>query len=110
MVITPICDDDGNLTGFSKVTRDASGRRAAEQRFKALLEAAPDAMVVVNQGGEIVLLNVQAEKTVRIPPRRTARAEGQEHHPRGLCGAADRGRHCAVRRRRWRSRSAPGSS
>jgi PAS domain S-box-containing protein len=62
VVITPIYDDDGKLTGFSKVTRDASGRREAEQRFKALLEAAPDAMVVVNQGGEIVLLNLQAEK------------------------------------------------
>jgi PAS domain S-box-containing protein len=69
VVMTPIYDDGGKLSGFSKVVRDISVRKDAEKhlaqmesRYRGLLEAAPDAMVVVSQGGQIVLLNVQAEK------------------------------------------------
>ena len=60
--LTASRDVTGALRGFSVISRDLTENTESETKYRGLLEAAPDAMVVVNQSGEIVLLNVQAEK------------------------------------------------
>jgi PAS domain S-box-containing protein len=62
LVITALRDQAGKLIGYSEISQDMTERVMSEAKYRGLLEAAPDAMVVVNQDGEIVLLNVQAEK------------------------------------------------
>jgi PAS domain S-box-containing protein len=60
--LTALRDHAGNICGLTKISRDLSESKESDARYRGLLEAAPDAIVVIDQGGEIVLLNLQAEK------------------------------------------------
>jgi PAS domain S-box-containing protein len=58
--LSPLETPEGTLV--TSAIRDITDRKKAELKFRALLEAAPDAMVIVDQFGKIVLANAQTEK------------------------------------------------
>jgi len=58
--LSPLQTEDEMLV--SSAIRDISARKKAEDKFKELLESAPDAMVIVGKDGRIQLVNAQTEK------------------------------------------------
>lgn len=70
--------------------RHAEQGLAAERRFRLVVEAAPNAMVMVNQAGEIVMANAQAERLFGYaraellgqPAELLVPARFRGHHPR----------------------------
>lgn len=62
IVITALFDANGKLDGYSKITKDMTDRKRLEERFRRVVEAAPNAMVMVNSGGRIEMVNAQTER------------------------------------------------
>lgn len=58
--LSPLETEEGTLV--SSAIRDITERKKSEEKFKGLLESAPDAVVIVDRSGRILLINSQTEK------------------------------------------------
>jgi PAS domain S-box-containing protein len=113
IMLSPLESAEGMLV--TAAVRDISVRKTAEKvlaqmegKYRGLMEAAPDAMVVVNQGGEIVLLNLQAEKQFGYRRDELLGQRVTNIIPEGFAGSSPT--ICVPPRMPWRRRSAPASN
>jgi PAS domain S-box-containing protein len=90
--LSPLATEEGTLV--MSAVRDISDRKRADQKFRGLLESAPDAMVIVGRDGNITLVNSQVERLfgyeraellgqpveLLVPPRFRANHPGHRSH------------------------------
>src|SRR5829696_1244813 len=53
---------DGTVAGFVAISRDITARKRADERFRLAVEAAPAAMIMVDQRGAIVMVNALTDQ------------------------------------------------
>ncbi len=58
----PIYDANNKIFAICGISTDITARKRAEQRFIALLDSAPVAIVIVNEKGEIELVSAESER------------------------------------------------
>ena len=66
-VITSLFDQSEKLQGYTEITKDMTERKRLEERFRQVVESAPNAMVMINSKGCIEMVNLQTEKLFDYP-------------------------------------------
>jgi PAS domain S-box-containing protein len=73
-VVTPIFDEDNKLRGFTKIARDITERKQAEEavreaavRLKAIVETAVDGIITIDEHGIVESINPAAERVFDYP-------------------------------------------
>ena len=62
IVITAMRDEQRRLIGFANVTRDVTERVLAAEQLRVALESLPSGMIMIDNQGRIVLVNVHVEQ------------------------------------------------
>jgi PAS domain S-box-containing protein len=69
LTISPVRDSRGDMVGASRIARDISERKRGEEeerrirdQFRLAVEAAPAAMIMVDQRGTVVMVNALTER------------------------------------------------
>ena len=62
LTVTALHNEQGALTGYVHIAKDISDRKHAEERFRLVVESAPNGILMANQGGVITLVNAQVER------------------------------------------------
>jgi PAS domain S-box-containing protein len=66
--VAPLPGPDGKPIGALSITRDIGERLVAERLVRGVLEAAPDAMIVIDERGTITLANTMAVRMFGYAP------------------------------------------
>ncbi len=59
---SPVLDLAGHITGASIIAHDITKCKQAEERFRLVVEATPNAMIMVDRNGQIALVNKSTEQ------------------------------------------------